>query len=139
MLGSFACFLSSADLFFKAYLFQKKFRNTIRMSNCMDPDQARHFVRPDLGLNCFQRLSADEKIYTQLFFKVNMKNPAMAKYLEQHVSFNDMRAFVCDNTEDFNLFMDIMREEQKLRVNAVKTPNCSLDKFQPKFPIGRYQ
>ena len=68
-----------------------------------------------------------------------MKNPAMAKYLEQHVSFNDMRAFVCDNTEDFNLFMDIMREEQKLRVNAVKTPNCSLDKFQPKFPIGRYQ
>ena len=29
------------------------------MSNSLDPDQARHFVRPDLGPNCLQRLSAD--------------------------------------------------------------------------------
>ena len=26
----------------------------------MDLDQARHFVRPDLGPNCLQRLSADD-------------------------------------------------------------------------------
>ena len=25
----------------------------------MDPDQARHFVMPDLGPNCLQKLSAD--------------------------------------------------------------------------------
>ena len=30
------------------------------MSNCLDPDQDRHSVRLDLGLNCLQRLSADE-------------------------------------------------------------------------------
>ena len=29
------------------------------MSNRLDPDQARHFVEPDLGPNCLQRLSAD--------------------------------------------------------------------------------
>ena len=29
------------------------------MSNSLDPDQARHFVGPDLDLNCSQRLSAD--------------------------------------------------------------------------------
>ena len=29
------------------------------MSNSLDPDQAGHFVRPDLGPNCLQRLSAD--------------------------------------------------------------------------------
>ena len=29
------------------------------MSNSLDPDQARHFVGPDLGPNCLQRLSAD--------------------------------------------------------------------------------
>ena len=28
------------------------------MSNSLDPDQAKHFVRPDLGPNCLQRLSA---------------------------------------------------------------------------------
>ena len=31
------------------------------MSNSLDPDQARHFVGPDLDPNCLQRLSADNK------------------------------------------------------------------------------
>ena len=30
------------------------------MSNRLDPDQARHFVGPDLGPICLQRLSADD-------------------------------------------------------------------------------
>ena len=34
---------------------------TIRVSNSLDPDQARHFVGPDLGSNCLLRLSADDK------------------------------------------------------------------------------
>ena len=32
----------------------------MRVSNSLDPDQARHLVRPDLGPNCYQRLSADD-------------------------------------------------------------------------------
>ena len=35
---------------------------TIRMSNSLDPDQAQHFVGPDLGPNFLQRLSADDKV-----------------------------------------------------------------------------
>ena len=35
--------------------------NTITVSNTLDPDQARHFVGPDLGPDCLQRLSADNK------------------------------------------------------------------------------
>ena len=31
------------------------------MSNSLGPDQARHFIGPDLGPNCLQRLSADNK------------------------------------------------------------------------------
>ena len=27
----------------------------MRVSNSLDPDQARHFVGPDLGPNCLQR------------------------------------------------------------------------------------
>ena len=30
------------------------------MSNSLDQDQVRHFVGPDLGPNCLQRLSADD-------------------------------------------------------------------------------
>ena len=41
--------------------FKIPFRNTIRVSNGLDPDQDRHSVGPDLGPNCLQRLSADDK------------------------------------------------------------------------------
>ena len=46
---------SAVVVFLKNY-----FRNTIRVSNSLDPDQARHFVGPDLGPICLQRLSADD-------------------------------------------------------------------------------
>ena len=32
------------------------------MSKNLDPDQARHFVGPDLGPNCLQRLQAGKEI-----------------------------------------------------------------------------
>ena len=41
-------------------LFSKStFSKNSRASNSLDPDQVRHFVVPDLGPNCFQKLSAD--------------------------------------------------------------------------------
>ena len=53
-------FLSSADFFPKSTVSKNSFRNTIRVSNSLDLDQARHFVGPDLGPNCLQSLSADD-------------------------------------------------------------------------------
>ena len=35
------------------------FRNSIRVSNSLDPDQARYYVEPDLGTNGLQGLSTD--------------------------------------------------------------------------------
>ena len=43
------------------------FGNTIRLSNSLDPDQARRFVGPGLGQNRLQNKSADAtsmQIYT---------------------------------------------------------------------------
>ena len=31
------------------------------MSNSLDPDQVQHFVGPEVGSNCLQRLSADKE------------------------------------------------------------------------------
>ena len=59
MLGNWACFFVVCD-FFKIKFFDFFFRNTIKMSDSLDPDQARHFVGLDLGQNCLQRLSADD-------------------------------------------------------------------------------
>ena len=40
----------------------KKFYNLVaRVSNSLYPDQDRHFVGPDFGSNCLQKLSEDDK------------------------------------------------------------------------------
>ena len=50
-------FLPSVD-FFKSSFLKTYFRNTIRVSNSLNPDQVGHLIWPVLGLNCLQRLSA---------------------------------------------------------------------------------
>ena len=57
--------LLSADLRLKLTFSKNSFRNTIKVSNGLDPDEDRHFVGPDLGPNCLQRLSADVKSHHQ--------------------------------------------------------------------------
>ena len=55
-----AVLLSAVFFFFSKSTFLKKScRNTIRVSNSLDPNQAQHFVRPDQGPNCLQKLSAE--------------------------------------------------------------------------------
>ena len=49
-------------IFFNINFSKNYLRNSIRVSNSLDPDQAQHFVGPDLGPNCLQRLSADNTI-----------------------------------------------------------------------------
>ena len=46
--------------FLQNHISKSSFRNTIRASNSLDPDQARHYVGPDLDPNCLQMLSTDE-------------------------------------------------------------------------------
>ena len=53
-------FFYSLSLYFVPYL--NSLDGAIRVSNSLDPDQARHFVGPDLDSNCLQRLSADDKV-----------------------------------------------------------------------------
>ena len=59
ILGNLHCLL--LIFFFKTNFFSKNsFRNTTRVSNSFDSDQDRRFVGPDLGLNCLQKLLADD-------------------------------------------------------------------------------
>ena len=57
--GKFFMLFCRLLIFFKINFLKNSFRNIIRMSNSLDPDQARRFVGPDLGQNCLPRLSAD--------------------------------------------------------------------------------
>ena len=62
MLGGGTCFCRLLISFFKITFYENEIRNTIKESNSKDPEQARHFVGPDLGPNCLQNLmlSADD-------------------------------------------------------------------------------
>ena len=55
--------LSSADFFSTVTFLKSSFRlsEIALVSINLDPDQARSFVKLDLGPNCSQRLSADDK------------------------------------------------------------------------------
>ena len=59
--GNCSCLCSHLLTFFKIIFSKNSFRNTIRMSNGLDPDQDQHSVSSDLDPNCLQRLSADNK------------------------------------------------------------------------------
>ena len=63
MLGNFSCLCCHLPTFFKINFFEKKsFRNTIIVSNILDPDQDRHSVGPNLGPNCLQMLSIRRQV-----------------------------------------------------------------------------
>ena len=53
--------LSSAYLFSELSVSKNSVRKTVRVSKSLDPGQDRRSVSPDLGPNCLQRLSAENK------------------------------------------------------------------------------
>ena len=58
MLGTCQTVLSTADFFFfKTSVFKNSLRNAIKVSNSLDPDQARQYVGPGLGPDCLQALT----------------------------------------------------------------------------------
>ena len=51
----------SADFFSKLTFSKKSSWKTIRVPNCLDPNQDWHFVGPDLGANCLHKSPAERK------------------------------------------------------------------------------
>ncbi|XP_041363245.1 structural maintenance of chromosomes protein 5-like [Gigantopelta aegis] len=80
-----------------------------------------------------------KNIYEPMLLCLNVKNPDHAKYIESHISFNDIRAFVCEDPDDLELFMSVMRDEQKLKVNIVRSPQQAPDTFNPSKSIEYYR
>uniref|UniRef100_A0A670ZYG5 Structural maintenance of chromosomes protein 5 n=1 Tax=Pseudonaja textilis TaxID=8673 RepID=A0A670ZYG5_PSETE len=70
-----------------------------------------------------------------LLLSINMKDNKHAKYVENHISANDMKAFVFEMKEDMELFLKEMRDNCKLRVNAVCAPSESFAEKRPPKPI----
>uniref|UniRef100_A0A8C4WTA5 Structural maintenance of chromosomes protein 5 n=1 Tax=Gopherus evgoodei TaxID=1825980 RepID=A0A8C4WTA5_9SAUR len=66
-----------------------------------------------------------------MMLAINMKDNRHAKYVENHISVNDMRAFVFESQEDMEIFLREVRDHQKLKVNAVCAPTVSCAENRP--------
>ncbi|XP_041314376.1 structural maintenance of chromosomes protein 5 isoform X3 [Pyrgilauda ruficollis] len=76
-----------------------------------------------------------KKTCEPMMLEINMKDSRHAKYIENHISSNDMRAFVFECQEDMETFLVEVRDRQKLRVNAVCAPAESCAENLPSRPI----
>ncbi|XP_069736917.1 structural maintenance of chromosomes protein 5 [Phaenicophaeus curvirostris] len=79
-----------------------------------------------------------KKVCEPMMLEINMKDNRHAKYIENHISANDMRAFVFESQEDMETFLREMRDHQKLKVNAVCAPAESRAENAPSRPIEEF-
>ncbi|KAM3937661.1 structural maintenance of chromosomes protein 5 isoform 2-T2 [Leptodactylus fuscus] len=80
-----------------------------------------------------------KKVCLPIMLEINVKNHQHAKYVENHISMNDMRAFVFESQEDMDTFLKEVRDNQRLRVNAVCSPQESFVNKNPSKPISELQ
>ncbi|EDL41598.1 structural maintenance of chromosomes protein 5 isoform 5 [Mus musculus] len=66
-----------------------------------------------------------QRVCEPIMLTINMKDNKNAKYVENHISSNDLRAFVFESQEDMEIFLREVRDNKKLRVNAVIAPKIS--------------
>lgn len=77
------------------------------------------------------------RIYEPMIIEINVRSNDYCKYIESCVKFQDMLAFTCEETEDMNRFLKMMRIEQKLQVNAVHSPAINELRFKPTVSSAR--
>ncbi|XP_040141611.1 structural maintenance of chromosomes protein 5 isoform X2 [Ictidomys tridecemlineatus] len=66
-----------------------------------------------------------QRVCEPIMLTINMKDNKNAKYIENHIPSNDLRAFVFESQEDMEVFLREVRDNKKLRVNAVIAPKSS--------------
>ncbi|XP_034001220.1 structural maintenance of chromosomes protein 5 [Trematomus bernacchii] len=69
-------------------------------------------------------------VHEPMMLVINVKDPRFAKYVENHISFADLRAFVFQRKVDMEKFMKEVRDKMKLRVNAISAPEVSCSNKQ---------
>lgn len=76
-------------------------------------------------------------ILTEIFIlQINVLNIQHAIYLENTIPMRDRVAFTCVLKEDMNLFIKIIRDKLKLRINVLhSSTHVKLHEYQPKISL----
>ncbi|KAM7412011.1 hypothetical protein PAMA_021807 [Pampus argenteus] len=70
-------------------------------------------------------------VYEPMMLVINVKDNRFAKYVETHISFHDLRAFVFQKKDDMEKFMIEVRDKLNLKVNSISAPEESCSKRPP--------
>ncbi|XP_060913080.1 structural maintenance of chromosomes protein 5 [Labrus mixtus] len=70
-------------------------------------------------------------VHEPMMLVINVKDHRFAKYVETHISFHDLRAFVFQRKEDTEKFMAEVRDKMNLKVNTISAPDESCSKREP--------
>jgi hypothetical protein len=89
-----------------------------------------------LGSECFS--SSSHLAGSGFLFQINIANSSDAKYVEQIIPNRDLLAFTCEDIEDMNNLVKILRHQKNLKVNIVHSgsehpPSSS---FEPSVAIS---
>ncbi|XP_034884963.1 structural maintenance of chromosomes protein 5 isoform X2 [Mirounga leonina] len=104
--------------------------NIVRFDSLMNQkeDKLRQRFRDTYDAVLWLRSNRDkfkQRVCEPIMLTINMKDNKNAKYIENHISSNDLRAFVFESQEDMEVFLKEIRDNKKLRVNAVIAPESS--------------
>ncbi|XP_013371816.1 PREDICTED: structural maintenance of chromosomes protein 5 isoform X2 [Chinchilla lanigera] len=108
----------------------------VRFDNLMNQkeDKLRQRYRDTYEAVLWLRSNRDkfkQRVCEPIMLMINMKDNKNAKYIENHISSNDLRAFVFESQEDMEIFLREVRDNKKLRVNAVIAPKISYAEKPP--------
>ncbi|XP_070824536.1 structural maintenance of chromosomes protein 5 isoform X2 [Chaetodon trifascialis] len=67
-------------------------------------------------------------VHDPMMLVINVKDHRYAKYVENHISFHDLRAFVFQRKDDMEKFMTEVRDKMNLKVNSISAPEDSWSK-----------
>ncbi|XP_030589592.1 structural maintenance of chromosomes protein 5 [Archocentrus centrarchus] len=70
-------------------------------------------------------------VHEPMMLVINVKDHHFAKYVENHISFHDLRAFVFQRKDDMEKFMIEVRDKMNLKVNSICAPEESCSKRPP--------
>uniref|UniRef100_A0A673CXJ5 Structural maintenance of chromosomes protein 5 n=1 Tax=Sphaeramia orbicularis TaxID=375764 RepID=A0A673CXJ5_9TELE len=70
-------------------------------------------------------------VHEPLMLVINVRDSGFAKYVENHISFHDLRAFVFQRKDDMEKFMSEVRDNMNLRVNSISAPEDSCSTKPP--------
>ncbi|KAG7220725.1 hypothetical protein INR49_017839, partial [Caranx melampygus] len=70
-------------------------------------------------------------VHEPMMLMINVRDNRFAKYVENHIAFHDLRAFVFQRKDDMEKFMTEIRDRKNLKVNCISAPEESCSKRQP--------